>query len=168
MTLAFVGHFDHVRSQYAGAALGKMYSNISGLSIGMGLNLGLSTLCSQAFGAGRAASLNGIYLRRCVVFLLVAFCYSAAAAFYAEPILVALQQPANVSKSSARFAQVQLGGVPFYWLADAPQTVCDGVQRTDFGFYAQALGAILQVALSLLAVHHRGLDLAYLGIAAAR
>ena len=98
MTLAFVGHFDHVRSQYAGAALRKMYSNISGLSIGMGLNLGLSTLCSQAFGAGRAASLNGIYLRRRVVFLLVAFCYSAAAAFYAEPILVALQQPAKVSK----------------------------------------------------------------------
>ena len=83
-------------------------------------------------------------------------------------MLVALHQPTNVSSASAHFTQVQLSGVPFFWLADALQTVCDGLQRTDIGFYGQAIGAAAQVGLSFLAVHPRGLDRGFLGTAAAR
>ena len=73
MTLAFVGHYDSERAHYDGASLGKMYSNITGLSVGFGLCLGLATLCSQANGAGRGKQLNGIYLRRCLFILVFAF-----------------------------------------------------------------------------------------------
>ena len=51
LTLALVGHWDPSTVHYDGAGLGKMYSNITGLSVGLGLNLGLATLCSQAYGA---------------------------------------------------------------------------------------------------------------------
>ncbi|CAE8636140.1 unnamed protein product [Polarella glacialis] len=69
-TLAFVGHWDYRdRSHYdAAASVGKMYSNITGLSLGVGATLGLATFCSQAHGAGlsKAATgeLNGLYFRR--------------------------------------------------------------------------------------------------------
>ena len=64
LTLALVGHYDPSTVHYDGAGLGKMYSNITGLSVGLGLNLGLATLCSQAYGAGRAAQENALHLRR--------------------------------------------------------------------------------------------------------
>ena len=76
-TLALVGHFDHDEAHYASAGVGKMFSNITGLSIGFGISLGLSTLCSQAHGAGRHAETNALYLWRCAAILTVAFAYSA-------------------------------------------------------------------------------------------
>ena len=99
LTLALVGHWDPSTVHYDGAGLGKMYSNITGLSVGLGLNLGLATLCSQAYGAltltptltltltlalalcsqaygaGRAAEENALHLRRCAVWLVAAFAY---------------------------------------------------------------------------------------------
>ena len=84
LTLALVGHYDPSTVHYDGAGLGKMYSNITGLSVGLGINLGLATLCSQAYGAGRAAEENALHLRRCAVWLVVAFAYSVVAVLFAE------------------------------------------------------------------------------------
>ena len=84
LTLALVGHYDPSTVHYDGAGLGKMYSNITGLSVGLGINLGLATLCSQAYGAGRAADENALHLRRCAVWLVAAFAYSAVAVLFAE------------------------------------------------------------------------------------
>ena len=41
-------------------------------------------MCSQAYGAGRAAEENAIHLRRCAVWLVAAFGYSAVAVLFAE------------------------------------------------------------------------------------
>ena len=169
MTLAFVGHYDSERAHYDGASLGKMYSNITGLSVGFGLCLGLATLCSQANGAGRGKQLNGIYLRRCLFILVFAFGFSATAAFSCDRILIAMAQPADVAVSSARYAQVQLIGVPFYWVAQAVQTVCDGgLQDTRPGMYAGVASTIFQVAMCAICVHPAMLNWGYLGMAAAR
>ena len=84
LTLALVGHYDPSTVHYDGAGLGKMYSNITGLSVGLGLNLGLATLCTQAYGAGRAAEENALHLRRCAFWLVAAFAYSAVAVLFAE------------------------------------------------------------------------------------
>ena len=168
LTLAFVGHYDHDKEHYDGAGLGKMYSNITGLSIGLGACLGLATLCSQAHGAGRSKQVNGLYLRRCAVVLVFAFAYSAAAALLCERVLVAISQPAGVARCSARYAQVQLIGVPFFWASQAVQTVCDGLQDTRPGMYAGLVSAAVQVVLCAVAVHPAVLDLGYLGMAAAR
>ena len=168
-TLAFVGHYDDEKDHYDGAGLGKMFSNVTGLSIGYGICLGLATLCSQAHGAGRHASANALYLRRCVVVLTFAFAFSAAAAFLCERILTALSQPARVARCSALYAQVQLVGVPFFWLAQALQTVCDGgLQDTRPGLYASLVSSAVQVALCAVCVHPAMLNWGYLGMAAAR
>ena len=168
-TLALVGHYDHDTAHYDGAGLGKMYSNITGLSVGFGACLGLATLCSQAHGASRHATANGIYLWRCMVVLTVAFGYSVSAAFLCERILLALSQPAAVARSSALYAQVQLVGVPFFWVAQAVQTVCDGgLQDTRPGLYAGCIAAAAQVAMCVAFVHPDLLDWGYLGMAAAR
>ena len=145
LTLAFVGHWDQDEAHYDGAGIGKMYSNITGLSVGLGITLGLSTLCSQAFGAGRAAAENGVHLRRCLLLLGVAFVYSAAAAAFARPVLLLLRQPAAVAATSAAYAQVQLVGVPLFWAAVALQTVCDGCQTTRPGMYANLIASAAQV-----------------------
>ena len=72
VTLVLVGHYDDSRAHYDGAGLGKMFSNITGLSVGFGINLGLATLCAQAYGAGRASVENGLHLRRCLLLLAIA------------------------------------------------------------------------------------------------
>uniref|UniRef100_A0A7S0IRK3 Protein DETOXIFICATION n=1 Tax=Calcidiscus leptoporus TaxID=127549 RepID=A0A7S0IRK3_9EUKA len=167
-TLIFVGHWDDSRAHYDGAGLGKMYSNITGLSLGFGLVLGLSTLCSQAYGSGRAHIENGLHLRRCCVLLGGMLIFSAFAAAFCQPVLTALGQPGDVAAASARYAQLQALGVPFYWLANALATSCDSVQCTRPGLYANACGAVVQLGLSALMVHPRGFGWGYLGMAAAR
>ena len=72
LTLAFVGHYDFaITAHYDGASVGKMFSNITGLSVGIGVSLGLSTLCSHAHGAGRSRIDSPVYFWRCQVLLLV-------------------------------------------------------------------------------------------------
>lgn len=196
LTLALVGHYDPSTVHYDGAGLGKMYSNITGLSVGLGLNLGLATLCSQAYGAGRAAEENALHLRRCAVWLVAAFAYSAVAVLFAERLLRLAAQPAvchsglepqarrrhtsqrphtleprlaqDVAAASAAYARVQLPGVPLYWGANALQTVCDGLQDTRPGLWSNLVSAAAQVALSVLLVHPKLGGMGYLGVAAAR
>lgn len=168
VTLIFVGLWDPAIADYDGAALGKMYSNVTGLSIGMGLCYGLATLTSQAFGRGRAAAENATHFRRCLAILACALCFSAGAAACAEAVLSALGQPPPVCLTSARYARVQLVGVPFFWLSTAMQSVCDGLQRTKIGMYGNLAGALAQVVLTLVACHPALLGWGYLGMAAAR
>jgi hypothetical protein len=77
---------------------------VTGLSVGLGINLGLATLCAQAYGAGRAAADNGLHLRRCHAILAFALVYASVAAWFAEPLLRALGQPGPVAECSARRA----------------------------------------------------------------
>ena len=85
LTLAIVGHYDYAqREHYDGAAIGKMYSNVTALSVGFGLNLGLATLVSNSFGAGRGARENGLHLRRALALLAgPALAIAATAALFA-------------------------------------------------------------------------------------
>ena len=94
------------------------------LSIGMGLNLGLSIFCSQAHGAGEGALRNPVYLRRCLLVLLVAFACHGAHALPAIHCCKRRRRP-RLPYDSARFIRVQLIGVPFYWVGLALISVCD-------------------------------------------
>ena len=146
--------------------MGKMLSNVSGLSIGLGLTLGLSTACSQAHGSGSARNDNGIHLRRCLATLCVSLLILIVVAIFAEPILLAAGQPAAVALTSARFCQVQAFGVPFFWVASALATVCDSLQQTKLGMYSQVAASVVQLAVAAILV--AGFRVGYLGMAAAR
>ena len=110
-----------------------MLSNVTGLSIGLGLNLGLATCCSQSHGRGTSAVDNPINLRRCGAALSVALIFTVVVAVFAERILGGVGLGHDVARASARFAQVQTIGVPFLWVGAALQTVCDGLQQTKPG-----------------------------------
>ena len=62
--------------------------------------------CVQAHGKGRAAQLNGIYLRQCFLILACAFVFTAVTTVFAEKILLSFGQPADVAK--ARVPKPQL------------------------------------------------------------
>ena len=168
LTLAFVGHYDASTVHYDGAGLGKMFSNVTGLSIGYGLNLGLATFCSQSFGAGRAEAENWIHIRRSAVVLSVALLFAGVAAAFCDPVLVALGQPPDVAAASASYAQVQAIGLPFYFAASSIQTVLDGLQRTRPGMHASLAANFLQLGLTALLMHPAALNTGYLGMAWAR
>lgn len=167
-TLSLVGHWDDTPAHFDTASLGKMYSNITGLSLGFGVNMGLATLCSQAFGAGRSAAEAGVHLRRASVIHAALLLVSGLAAGFAEPLLLSMGQPADVARCSARFALLQLPGVPLFWLSNALQTACDGAQRPRPGLYARCLSAGTTTGFAVLAVSPQILGWGYLGLAAAR
>ncbi|CDW76053.1 na+-driven multidrug efflux pump [Stylonychia lemnae] len=62
MNLVFIGHHGDA-TMVAAAGLGNMYSNITCLLIIYGLNGGIATLCSQAYGCGNMRKC-GIYLNK--------------------------------------------------------------------------------------------------------
>mmetsp|Transcript_1908 Transcript_1908/g.5768 ORF Transcript_1908/g.5768 Transcript_1908/m.5768 type:complete len:437 (+) Transcript_1908:243-1553(+) len=145
-----------------------MYSNVTGLSIGYGLNLGLATLCAQATGAGRAEVENPVLLRRAAAVLLIAMAISSAAAFSACPLLVAVGMPADVAAASAAFAKWSLTGLPLLWAVNALEKICDSLREVRPSIVAVATGTVVNVAVSVAAVHPRALDWGYLGLAASR
>jgi MATE family multidrug resistance protein len=170
ITLALVGHYDYKnRAHFDGAGLGKMFSNITGLSVGLGFSNGVSTLCSQAYGSGNHRQENAVHLRRCFLVFAVVFIYTAVSTIFCEDFLIAASQPADVAHSSALYARVQLFGVPFFWAAAALQSVTDSMQNTKPGLYSSALSSAVTMFLSIIAVHPAfGLKWGYLGMAAAR
>eukprot|EP00930_Biecheleria_cincta_P057961 TRINITY_DN43826_c0_g1_i1.p1 TRINITY_DN43826_c0_g1~~TRINITY_DN43826_c0_g1_i1.p1 ORF type:complete len:530 (-),score=57.45 TRINITY_DN43826_c0_g1_i1:155-1666(-) len=169
-TLAFVGHWDFEnRAHYDGAGLGKMYSNITGLSLGVSAAIGLATFCSQAHGEGKAEELNPIFLRRAALLLVVVFVFAVVAAYICEPVLTALKQPADVALCSARYAQVQLLGVPFYWAWNCLQTCLDSCKRPAAGFITSMISSGSQLLLCVLFTHPQaGFRMGYLGVALGR
>lgn len=167
LTLSLVGHYDPHTAHFDGAGMGTMYSNLTGLSIGKGLCMGLALLCSQAHGADRGTENPG-HLRRCSVVLLLAYVYTVTTAACCAPALKAFGSPAAVADASARFAQILALGQPGYWSATAIQVILDSMGRTRAGMYSSMVGGVTQVTVAVLAVSSWGLDWGYLGEAAAR
>jgi Na+-driven multidrug efflux pump len=167
--LSLVGQYDYADpAHYDGAGLGKMYSNITGLSIGFGFNLGLATLCAQASGAGLAERDNPVLLRRAAVMLLFALLFSTGAAFAARPLLEAAGMPSDVAATSATFAQWSLTGLPFMWAVNALEKICDSLRETRPSLYAVVTGTIINVGASVVALHPKLLNWGYRGLTASR
>eukprot|EP00913_Durusdinium_trenchii_P006462 g6074.t1 len=186
-TLTFVGHYDYQnRSHFDGAGIGKMYSNITGLSLGVSATIGLATFCSQAwwmkqrrrsvppqaYGANQSEELNPVYVRRALVLLCICFVFAFTSAVLCEPLLLALGQPADVAYTSAHYAQCaaapRLLGVPFYWLANAATVALNSAKYTMPSLIMNLISSPMQVLLCFVFMHPRLLNLGYAGNALAR
>jgi len=168
-TLTFVGHYDYKnRAHFDGAGIGKMYSNITGLSLGVSATIGLATFCAQAYGSGRSTELNPIYIRRALILLFMCFTFAFLAAAFCEPLLNALGQPPEVAHTSARYAQVQLIGVPFWWVSNACHLTLSAAKITFPGLLMNLVSAPMQVTLCYIFLSPHWLNLGYLGNAMAR
>jgi len=168
-TLTFVGHYDYKnRAHFDGAGIGKMYSNITGLSLGVSATIGLATFCAQAYGAGRTEELSPVYIRRAILLLSMCFIFSFCAAVFCEPLLDALGQPPEVAKMSARYAQVQLIGVPFWWISSAGTLALSAAKHTTPGLIMNMVSAPMQIFLCYVFLNPALLNIGFLGNALAR
>lgn len=96
------------------------------------------------------------------------FVFSAAAAVFCEPALELAGQPSDVARASARFAQVQLIGVPFFWAWTAMKSALDSTKRTFPGLLSSIVSSVAQILFCLLLTHPKMLDMGYLGLALGR
>jgi len=116
MTLGFVGNYDPVPAHIGGAALGSMYSNVTGMSIGVGATLAVGTFCAQNQGRG-ASSENGIVLKHARRAQAGAFAFAMVAALVSKPLLGALGQPEELLTPCMLFSVIQALGLPPVWLS---------------------------------------------------
>ena len=96
---------------------------------------------------------NPVIFRRVGILLCFVYCFSALAGFFAEDILCFLGQPADIAKTSARFAQVQLMGLRFSWLANSMNTCLSCTKRTLPGFLMSTSSSMTQLVLGILLIH---------------
>ncbi|KXS16294.1 MATE efflux family protein [Gonapodya prolifera JEL478] len=97
VSMLFIGHIG--TTELAGAAMGLMYTNLVGFSVGAGLATALDTFASQANSAAKdpTSALGKILMQSVVILVIIAIPLSLALSL-AEPLLLALGQDAEVSR----------------------------------------------------------------------
>ncbi|MCO5584104.1 hypothetical protein L7F22_038027 [Adiantum nelumboides] len=99
-SVMFVGHISELA--LSGASLAYSITNVTGLSLLMGLASALDTLCGQAYGA-QQYSLVGLYLQRALIVLYACSIPLAILWSNMQHILLALGQDAAISKQAGEF-----------------------------------------------------------------
>ncbi|OEL15851.1 Protein DETOXIFICATION 19 [Dichanthelium oligosanthes] len=108
VSVMFSGHLGDV--QLAGATLGNSWVTVTGYAFLIGLSGGLETLCGQAYGAGLYRRL-GLYLQSSLIMSAMASALVAVLWVFTEPVLLLLQQEAQVSRAAAGFVRAQIPGL---------------------------------------------------------
>jgi len=168
-TVALVGQWDYqIRAHYVAAGVGKMYSNITGLSLAEAAVLGLGVFAGQAHGSCTSHQVSALYVRRAGFLLMLLFSIPLAAALFSESVFLAMRMPAEVARCSAVFVKTQLLGLPFYWASSAARQALNAAKRTSPGFKCHITSAIAQIVVSIVLMHPRLFNLGYVGAALAR
>nr|KJB63178.1 hypothetical protein B456_009G381900 [Gossypium raimondii] len=172
VSVMFAGHLGEL--QLAGATLASSWATVTGFAFMTGLSGALETLCGQGFGA-KIYRILGIYLQSsCIISCSFAILISILW-FFTEPILIFLQQDAEISKTAAlyikylipglfayglvqnilRFLQSQSILMPLVWFSVLPLALHLGivyalVNWTDLGFKGAPLAASISLWISLV------------------
>merc|ERR1719422_2762150 len=149
VAVAFIGHFDKDPSHISGALLGKAFSDITGLSVGIGIQLGLNTIISQNHGR-KANSENGLAIRQCTRALVFAYIFACAAAFASKPILNALDQPEPVLGPCQNFAIINLLSLPGFWFSATIGGALVNMEKTWASVIADTLGAVVNMVMTFV------------------
>jgi multidrug resistance protein, MATE family len=91
---------------------------VTGISIVVGFALGLSPLCSQAFGAGNYKRCGDLLQRQLLIHLLLTCPPIALVWWKCEYFLVLMNQPPKISKLCAQFLMWRLPGLPFTCISE--------------------------------------------------
>jgi MATE family multidrug resistance protein len=109
LMIVFVGHManqgkssEQVEKEVDAVSLGLAYFNVTCLSLGYGALSGTRTLFSQAIGA-KKDHLCAIYFQRAFMVSLLVFIPCAILQIFADKVLIALGQPAEVAELSQTF-----------------------------------------------------------------
>merc|ERR1719422_935506 len=149
VAVAFIGHFDKDPAHISGALLGKAFSDITGLSVGIGIQLGLNTIISQNHGR-KANNENGLAIRQCRRALVFAYILACAAAFGSKPILQALDQPEHVLGPCQNFAIINLLSLPGFWFSATIGGALVNMEKTWASVIADTLGAVVNMVMTFV------------------
>ncbi|MFQ6661351.1 hypothetical protein Gotur_029541 [Gossypium turneri] len=172
VSVMFAGHLGEL--QLAGATLANSWATVTGFAFMTGLSGALETLCGQGFGAKIYRRL-GIYLQSSCIISCSSAILISILWFFTDPILIFLQQDAEISKTAAlyikylspglfayglvqnilRFLQSQSILMPLVWFSVLPLALHLGivyalVNWTDLGFKGAPLAASISLWISLV------------------
>ena len=167
VSIILVGHISGSDAKVLldATALGVMFLNLTGLSVGIGLATAMDTLCSQAFGASET-QIMGTYLQTGVIVLSLTYILVCFIFYHSTQILIGLGQPLEVTEHTGKFLLYLLPGVPFVYLYELLRKV---LQSQNIGYpmlYVAIASNIVNAALGYYLVYHT--QWGWLGAAVAR
>lgn len=142
ITLAFVGYYDPSSTSIAAAALGSMYSNITGLSIGVGMTLAMISFCATNMGRG-APNENGVAVWQCARALAPCYVFSGCMAVFSPFLLGSLGQPQDLLHPVRDFTVIIVLGFPADWMGFIFNTVLASQNLQFYATLAQLLCSLI-------------------------
>ena len=127
--------------------MGKMYSNVTGLSIGAGIVLGIYTFVSQNHGRG-ADEENGLVLRQCCQLMVPMLLFSFSVSLLSIPLLRILDQPHDLLKPVQQFATIQALGLPPAFFSEALVSTLNSQCVVVPGMIADTAACIFNTAMA--------------------
>jgi MATE family multidrug resistance protein len=161
VSVLLVGHLG--KDYLDASSLANMFSNVTGLSVCLGMATGLDTLVSQAHGAQESKKV-GIYLQRALLVQLIVFVPIVLVNFFTADILKLAQQPADVSDLAGRFARYMLPGLPCVALYELLKKTMQAQNSTLPTLLIAVLGNGVNVGVGYWLVHVRD-DVGFIGAA---
>ena len=141
VSLSYVGHLGKMYMSATGLAL--VTANVTGNSFLLGLGGALSTLCSQASGAGDLDTLNIVFQRSLIISLLT--CIPICTLWlFSEPVLSYLGQDQEIAYHAAKFLFYLIPGICFF-----SQSLC--IQNWLFSQHKMTAPTII---ISIVAIGH--------------
>lgn len=140
-----------------------IYFLVTGLSIVIGFALGLSPLCSQAFGAGNYKRCGDLLQRQLLIHLLFILPPIAFVWWKCEVILILFNQPPQIATLCGKFLRWRLPALPFFCISEDLKSFIKSQRivvptmllMIGLGFFTVFLAAIL--------ILPQGLDLGFIG-----
>ncbi|CDW85568.1 na+-driven multidrug efflux pump [Stylonychia lemnae] len=133
MNIVFVGHYGDA-TMVAAAGLGNMFSNIICLLTIYGLNGGISTLCSQAYGSGNMRKC-GIYLNKGRISVLIFFVPIFMIMFLCKSFLTSIGIDDKIAYQSQIYTYGLIIALFFQAQFDATRHYLNALQKSQILLY---------------------------------
>ena len=146
-------------------ALGTMYLNITGLSVGMGLATAMDTLCTQAYGA-KKPKLLGIYFQRGLWILSIALIPITIISLLSGSILKMLGQNEEVSVKAGHFVTLSILCLPSLYVYELLRKMLQAMNIMMPMLFVAAASNIFNIGFCYYLVSETSLG--YKGAAVAR